>query len=46
MIESRLARAAYELTFAPKFDHVIVNDQLPRAQQEALAIIKQFLDQQ
>lgn len=46
VIESRLARAAYELTFAPKFDHVIVNDQLPRAQQEALAIIKQFLDQQ
>ena len=44
--ESRSARAAYELTFAPKFDHVIVNDQLPRAQQEALAIIKQFLDQQ
>ena len=46
VIENRLARAAYELTFAPKFDHVIVNDQLPRAQQEALAIIKQFLDQQ
>ena len=45
VIENRLARAAYELTFAPKFDHVIVNDQLPRAQQEALAIIKQFLDQ-
>ena len=46
VIESRLARAAYELTFAPKFDHVIINDQLPRAQQEALAIIKQFLNQQ
>ena len=45
VIENRLARAAYELTFAPKFDHVIVNVQLPRAQQEALAIIKQFLDQ-
>ena len=36
VIESRLAKAAYELTFAPKFDRVIVNDDLEKAKAEAL----------
>lgn len=43
-IEQRLAKAEYELTFASQFDHVIVNDDLEIAKQEALRTIKSFLD--
>ena len=44
VIEQRLAKAEYELSFAPKFDVVIVNDDLDTAKQEALSIITRFLD--
>ncbi len=44
VINDRIARASFELTFAPKFDKVVVNDILERAQQEALSIVKIFLD--
>ena len=44
VIESRLAKAAYELTFAPKFDTVVINDDLGKAEAEALAKLKAFLD--
>ena len=43
VIEDRLARAAYELTFAPHFDHVVVNDDLARAEQETLQLVEDFL---
>jgi len=43
MIAKRVAKASYELTFAPKFDVVIVNDNLEEAQQKALSTIKSFL---
>ena len=43
VIESRLAKAEYEMTFAPQFDHVVVNDVLEVAEAEALQIIKSFL---
>jgi guanylate kinase len=43
-IEERLAKAEYELTFAPQFDCVIVNDDLETAKQEALNTVKSFLD--
>ena len=42
-IEQRLAKAEYELTFAPQFDHVIVNDDLEAAKQEALRVVNAFL---
>lgn len=42
-IEQRLAKAEYELTFAPQFDHTIVNDDLEQAKQETLNLIKDFL---
>ncbi len=42
-IEERLAKAEYEMTFAPHFDHVIVNDDLESAKQEALALLQGFL---
>ena len=44
VIESRIARAEYELGFADKFDVVIVNDDLEKAQAEALATIQEFLN--
>ncbi len=44
MIEDRLAKAAYELSFAPQFDVVIVNDDLENAQHEALTVIRSFLE--
>ena len=31
VIEDRLARASYELTFASQFDQVVVNDELDKA---------------
>ena len=43
VIEDRVARAQYELSFAPKFDKVIVNDDLEKAKAEALEVITQFL---
>ena len=42
-IEERLAKAEYELTFAPQFDHVIINDDLEAAKQETLQVVRQFL---
>lgn len=44
VIEQRIARAEFEMTFAGKFDKVIVNDNLDKAEQEALKIISAFLD--
>ena len=43
VIEDRIARAEYELTFAPQFDKVVVNDRLEQARQEVLTLIKTFL---
>lgn len=44
VIEDRLAKAEFELGFADKFDTVIVNDNLEKAQQEAFQILKDFLN--
>ena len=43
VIESRIAKAEYELSFAPKFDKVIINDDLATAKAQALKVIKEFL---
>ncbi len=43
VINDRIARAEFELTFAPKFDVVVVNDDLSTAQQEAEAIVRKFV---
>ena len=42
-IEQRLAKAEYELTFAPQFDRIIVNDDLDTAKQKTLQVVKGFL---
>lgn len=44
VIEDRIRRAEFELSFAPKFDLVVVNDNLETAKQEAYTDIKEFLD--
>lgn len=43
MIEKRIGKADFELTFAPNFDLVIVNDDLEAAKQEAEKAIREFL---
>ena len=44
VIEHRVAKAEYELSFASKFDKVIINDDLEAAKAEALKVIKEFLN--
>ena len=44
VIESRIAKAEFELGFASKFDVVIVNDNLEEAQNETLAVIQNFIN--
>ena len=43
VILKRIAKADFELTKAPEFDHVVVNDVLDVAVDEATAIINNFL---
>ncbi len=42
-IEQRVGKAAYELTFAPRFDHVVVNDDLEKAKAEVYQLVSQFV---
>ncbi len=44
VIADRVAKAEYELTFAPMFDRVVVNDDLETAQQEAYDLVSSFLE--
>ena len=43
-IEERLAKAEYEMSFAPQFDQIIVNDDLDTAKAETLKTIRNFLN--
>ena len=43
VIDQRIARAEFELTFADKCDKVVVNDILEYAEADALSAIQQFL---
>jgi len=45
VIDQRIARAEFELTFAEKFDHRVVNDQLEQAEADTLKIVEEFLKQ-
>ena len=44
VIESRIAKAEFELGFAEKFDVVVINDDLEKAQADALETIQKFLN--
>ena len=41
--ECRVAKAEFELTKAPEFDHVVINDDLAQAIEEATRILSDFL---
>jgi guanylate kinase len=45
MIDLRVAKAEYELSFAPHFDVTIVNDNLENAKTKAEELIRQFINQ-
>ncbi len=42
-IEQRLAKAEVELSYAPRFDKILVNDNLETAKAEAVALLNKFL---
>ena len=44
VIDQRIARAEFELTFADKFDKVLINDDLETAKAKALDIVSAFLN--
>lgn len=46
VIEQRLNRAEYELSFADKFDRIVINDDLEKAKIDVYNVIKQFLDEE
>lgn len=43
VIAKRVAKAEFELTKAPEFDHVVVNDVLDTAVAEVERIVRDFL---
>lgn len=43
VINDRIARAEFELGFAPQFDKVVINDDLETAKAETLQIIRDFI---
>ena len=43
VIEDRIRKATFELTFAPHFDVVITNDDLEKAQQDTFNVVSNFL---
>jgi guanylate kinase len=43
-IESRIAKAGFELNHAHRFDAIIINDDLEKAKAEALGRVKTFLE--
>lgn len=45
-IERRVAKAAEEMTYADKFDHIIVNDDLQKAYADAERLVSDFLSQE
>ena len=45
VIDQRIARAEFELTFADKFDKIVVNDDLAQAETDALEQVQAFLNE-
>ncbi|MBO4739159.1 MAG: guanylate kinase, partial [Bacteroidales bacterium] len=44
-LQKRLQKAEHELSFAPKFDKVVLNDNLERAVEETYNLVKNFIEQ-
>ena len=45
VIEKRLSKAEYEMSFAPKFDVIVMNDDFDRAKTQVLDIVKKFINE-
>lgn len=45
-IEQRVAKAEYEMGFAPQFDRIVINDNLEEAKQQTLDILRKFLSEE
>ncbi len=45
MIDKRVAKAAWEMEFAPKFDVIIINDDLSLAQEQTEEVVRTFIEQ-
>lgn len=43
VIERRVAKASTEMNYAQRFDHIVVNDDLARAEAEVLGLVTDFL---
>lgn len=43
VIDDRVAKAEYEISFAPEYDHVVLNDNLEKAVEETEKIICDFV---
>lgn len=44
-IEERIRKAEYELSFAPRYDCIIINDNLETAERETLAKVTEFINE-
>lgn len=42
-IAQRIDRAEYELSFSPRYDHVVTNDELPRAISQVETLIRDYI---
>ncbi|MEE1146581.1 MAG: guanylate kinase [Bacteroidaceae bacterium] len=45
-IEQRVAKAEYEMGFAPRFDRIVINDNLDEAKQQTLDTLRKFLSEE
>ena len=45
MIESRLDKAEYEMSFAPQFDITVCNDDYDKARAEILKLVSDFIQE-
>ena len=45
-IEQRVAKAEYEMGFAPRFDRIVINDNLDEAKQQTLDMLRKFLSEE
>lgn len=43
VIERRVAKAEFELTKAPEFDHTVINDRLDEAVEAVCTILNRFI---
>ncbi len=45
-VQARVAKAEKEMSYAPRFDHVVTNDDLAQAEDEVFALVKNFLEKE